>query len=241
MKEVGVAYVGDSFFGSEGLHIILWRYEDGALYEVIRRESDKPRSLTCSGEDTASPTTDLSVSVQEDVAKNEIVVSIREGRDGMNLRFDSWSMPRCTNSTSTEAAMRRRWCAEFAVEEDKALALRRRVEELEELVRSSDALVTKAIAAKNEVESTLIHKCVALLNEKKAKIKSLQSTSKAPSRRDHADSAPDDSDDDKHASTDEDDEAEVASQAYSHLPVSQTHVTAKQVLDGADDDFLDML
>ncbi|RHY79811.1 hypothetical protein DYB31_003253 [Aphanomyces astaci] len=137
--------------------------------------------------------------------------------------------------------MRRRWCAEFAVEEDKALALRRRVEELEELVRSSDALVTKAIAAKNEVESTLIHKCVALLNEKKAKIKSLQSSSKAPSRRDHADSAPDDSDDDKHASTDEDDEAEVASQAYSHLPVSQTHVTAKQVLDGADDDFLDML
>ncbi|RHY36523.1 hypothetical protein DYB28_000488 [Aphanomyces astaci] len=212
MKEVGVAYVGDSFFGSEGLHIILWRYEDGALYEVIRRESDKPRSLTCSGEEylqslhstfhhacsTASPTTDLSVSVQEDVAKNEIV-------------------------------------------EDKALALRRRVEELEELVRSSDALVTKAIAAKNEVESTLIHKCVALLNEKKAKIKSLQSSSKAPSRRDHADSAPDDSDDDKHASTDEDDEAEVASQAYSHLPVSQTHVTAKQVLDGADDDFLDML
>ncbi|ETV90068.1 hypothetical protein H310_15102 [Aphanomyces invadans] len=152
-------------------------------------------------------------------------------------------MPRlaaCQNAV--EAELRQRWCVEFAIEEANAIALKRRVAELEGLVHASDALVTKAIAAKAEVESKLIQQCVALLNTKKVEIQRLQTFSKSPSHRQHIASPPaSDEESTELSGNDGDDVAEVASQAYSQVPVPQTHLSAKQVLNSSDDDFLDML
>jgi hypothetical protein len=115
------------------------------------------------------------------------------------------------------------------------------VAELERLLQSSDELVAKAIAAKDEVESTLVQQCVALVNAKKAEISRLLNSSQV-SRRGQRDVV-------RKAESDEEaelseDMGKMASQAYSRIPVTQTHVSAKQVLEDMgddDDDFLNML
>ncbi|KAF0717033.1 Aste57867_2533 [Aphanomyces stellatus] len=231
--------VTDSFWEDDGatLWMLVWR-SDGVMFETTRRSQDKPRSLTCSGDaflqalhgtfhDEAITTAAAGLlPAFREGPDDVLLVDVTEERDGVHLRYDSWTMTRSPASSQDRA--RCLWCREYAAQEDERRKATCRVAELEDLVRQKDALLDDAIAAKAETETRLVQQCMQLLNAKKSEIQRLRGTSKRGLDLDEV------------SDEENDDVAEGASQAYEHLPVSQTHVSAKRVLD-EEEEFLDML
>ncbi|CAK4639627.1 hypothetical protein LEN26_014760 [Aphanomyces euteiches] len=244
-------WIGDSFAAEDKtLWLILW-HQDGSMYETTRNASDKPRALTCSGDEYLAVIHDTFhlghslVTLSNPVVENDqLVVELREERDGMNLRYDSWTMRLA--SPKDQRTVREKWCGAFADEAQQRRDLVRRVADLETLIKQKESLLHDAIQAKVDTEKQLVLQCVELINTKKQHIERLQnSLPKANKRKQPERGEEEDEEEDEGSAAEEEDDDEVveaASQAYSHVPSQSTHISAKRLLkQEEDDDFLNML
>ncbi|OQR85889.1 hypothetical protein THRCLA_10617 [Thraustotheca clavata] len=179
MKELvinSVPCIADSFLTSE-IWIVIWT--ESEQYEVYRSAKDKPRALTCSGEEYLTQlhhafhnrVSDFRITGHINGSTMEII--LEEANVDIPIRFDSMTLHAVTVSNHI-LTVAQQWRMDYDKMSQSLTAAQDRVAKLEALVQEKDVMLDAAFSNKTQGEAQVIEKCVRLLNTKKEEITHLR-------------------------------------------------------------------
>ncbi|EQC26682.1 hypothetical protein SDRG_15520 [Saprolegnia diclina VS20] len=175
----GADAIADSFLTpGVAVDIIVWT--DAVQYEVRRAAAEKPRSLTCAGDEYIAQLHEAfhvgagGLRITGTVAPASIALVLEEAHADMHLRFDALTLTAAIAPAAHVHSVAKRWHSAYMATAASLAAAQARIAALEALVAEKDVVLDAAIQAKVDGESRLVQQCLLLVNAKKDMIVQLQ-------------------------------------------------------------------
>ncbi|OQR99485.1 hypothetical protein ACHHYP_06008 [Achlya hypogyna] len=175
----GVTCVADSFLTpGVSIEIVIWT--DAQQYELLRTAAEKPRALTCSGDDylaqlhAAFHCGNNGLHITGVARSSAVEVVVEEIHTEMHLQFDAMVLVPTVAPARHVLGVAQRWHCDYSLMVQSLETSKARIAELEALVAEKDLALEAAVQAKVATENHIVQKCLLLLNAKKEKIVALQ-------------------------------------------------------------------
>ncbi|KDO22210.1 hypothetical protein SPRG_12294 [Saprolegnia parasitica CBS 223.65] len=175
----GADAIADSFL-TPGVAVDIVVWTDAVQYEVRRAAAEKPRSLTCTGDEYIAQLHEAfhagagGLRITGTIAPASIALVLDEAHADMHLRFDALTLTAVAVPAAHVHGVAQRWHSAFMTTASSLAAAQARIAALEALVAEKDVVLDAAIQAKVDGEARLVQQCLLLVNAKKDMIRQLQ-------------------------------------------------------------------